>query len=79
MRQTQWTERYGPTAMVTGASSGIEASCCVCDLSDLAQVDTLIEQAQSNGVGLVISNAGYLSPCFGYCPTGLPSQWLAMV
>jgi short-subunit dehydrogenase len=97
VRQTQWTERYGSTAMVTGASSGIgeqfaqqlaekgfnllltarrvtllealktrleseygiEASCCVCDLSDLTQVDALIEQAQSMGIGLVISNAGY--------------------
>ena len=97
MRHTQWTERYGSTAMVTGASSGIgeqfaqqlaekgfnllltarretlleslkarleseygiEASCCVCDLSDLTQVDALIEQAQSMGIGLVISNAGY--------------------
>jgi short-subunit dehydrogenase len=97
MGNTPWTDRYGPTALVTGASSGIgeqfahqlaargfnllltarretllealktrlenefdiEASCCVCDMSDLMQVDTLIERAQSKGVGLVISNAGY--------------------
>jgi len=38
---------------------GVKVSYCVCDLSDLAQVDGLIEQAQSSGVGLVISNAGY--------------------
>jgi len=38
---------------------GIKVTCCVCDLSDMAQVDALITEAQSIGVGLVISNAGY--------------------
>ena len=97
MKKMQWTDRYGSTALVTGASSGIgeqfavqlaekgfdllltarrenllldlqvklereyeiSVTCCVCDLSDLEQVDTLIRQAQSMSVGLVISNAGH--------------------
>lgn len=97
MQQTSWTDRYGSTALVTGASSGIgeqfavqlaehgfdllltarretllrdmqarleceypiKVTYCVCDLSDLEQVDALITQAQSLSVGLVISNAGY--------------------
>lgn len=97
MKQTQWTDRYGSTALVTGASSGIgeqfahqlaekgfdllltarrevrlealketlesqyqvSVTCFVCDLCDLKQVDVLIERAQSMGIALVISNAGY--------------------
>jgi short-subunit dehydrogenase len=97
VKQTQWTDRYGSTALVTGASSGIgeqfacqlaekgfellltarreaalralqqkleseygiHAAYVVCDLSDLEQVDALIERAQAMAVGLVISNAGY--------------------
>ena len=97
VKLTQWVERYGSTALVTGASSGIgeqfaiqlaekgfdllltarrepllrelqsklerdfgiSVTCFRCDLSDLNQVDALIAQAQSQSVGLVVSNAGY--------------------
>ncbi|CAA0121637.1 putative oxidoreductase [Halioglobus japonicus] len=38
---------------------GVSVTCIVCDLSDPAKVDSLIEQLLPMDIGLVISNAGY--------------------
>jgi uncharacterized protein len=38
---------------------GVNVTCIVCDLCDLAEVDSLITQVLAMDVGLVISNAGY--------------------
>jgi short-subunit dehydrogenase len=108
MKPSAWTGKYGTTALVTGASSGIgeqfacqlaekgfdllltarrepllravkeklerdydiNVSCFVCDLSDLDQVDALIERALSLDVGLVISNAGFGVPKGAYLSIG---------
>jgi short-subunit dehydrogenase len=45
---------------------GIGVTCFVCDLSDLQQVDALIERALSLDPGLVVSNAGYGVPKSGF-------------
>lgn len=112
MQTTPWTERYGSTALVTGASSGIgeqfarqlaekgfdlvlaarratrlealreklekqfgiTVTCCVCDLSDLAQVDGLAQQARDLGVGLLISNAGFGVPKGGFLSVSVEDQ-----
>ena len=97
MQEQPWQQKYGPWALVTGASSGIgsamarqlarqglnvllvarrlqrleelqdelqgscgvEVACFACDLSDLQQVDALIERCRSLDIGLLVSNAGF--------------------